>query len=62
MAPIDRARTPEARDLVHYANETSKKSESQGEPTYATYPTLFHVVSGNRSDARVKIRLRTFAG
>jgi len=45
MGPFYRARTPEARDLVHNGNETTKKSESYGEPTCATYPTLCHVIS-----------------
>ena len=45
MYPIDSARTPEARDLVHYGNESTKKSEADGEPTSATYPTLCHVIS-----------------
>ena len=45
MAPIDRVRMPEARDLVHYGNDTAKKSDSYGEPTCATYPTLCHVMS-----------------
>ena len=45
MAPIDRAGTPEARDLVRYVNETAKKSDSYREPTCATYPTLCHVMS-----------------
>lgn len=52
MSPIDRTRTPEARDLVHYGNETAKNGETDSEPTSATYPTLCHVRSLIRRNVR----------